>query len=257
MSVVTLTLRAALEDALELDGILPERVAELSTSGIAELPVWLGGRQHQLGELFTVAGERVANIRIVGDLTRATRIGASMTGGRVEVEGSVGDEAGMAMSGGVLLVSGSAGARLAAAGPGASKGITGGEVIVRGSAGDEIGARARRGLIVVGGNAGAQAARDIIAGTVVVFGRTGPEPGRRSKRGSLVAVGGIDVPSTYRYACTYEPPYVRLLMTYLRRTYGMAIADAAVTGLYHRHCGDIGDPGKGEILEFVAATARA
>jgi formylmethanofuran dehydrogenase subunit C len=253
MSAVTLTLREPLAEALELDGILPERVAELSSNAIAELPVWLGGRERRVGELFTVAGERAVHIRLVGDLTRATRIGAAMASGRIDVDGSVGDDAGIGMTGGVLHVSGNAGDRLGGASPGASKGMTGGEVIVRGSAGQEVGARARRGLIVVGGDAGAQAARDIIAGTVVVFGRTGAEPGRRSKRGSIVAVGGIDVPSTYRYACTYEPPFVRLLMTYLRRTYGLPIADQAVMGLYHRHCGDVGDPGKGEILEFVAA----
>jgi formylmethanofuran dehydrogenase subunit C len=155
------------------------------------------------------------------------------------------------MTGGVLTVSGSAGDRLCAATAGAAKGMTGGEAVVLGSAGRDAGARARRGLIVVGGDTGADAARDIIAGTVVVFGRTGPEPGRRSKRGSIVAVGGIDVPPTYRYACTYEPPYVRLVMTYLRRTYGLSVGDDVIGGSYRRYCGDIGHPGKGEILERV------
>jgi formylmethanofuran dehydrogenase subunit C len=254
MSLVSLALRVPLDEALELEGILPERVASLSEQEIAALPVWLGGRERQLGDLFAVNGERSAHIRLIGDLTRASRIGAGMASGRIDVEGSVGDDAGMAMAGGVLQVSGNAGDRLCAASPGAAKGMTGGEAIVRGSAGREVGARARRGLIVVGGDAGDQAARDIIAGTVVVFGRTGAEPGRRSKRGSIVAIGGIDVPSTYRYACTYEPPFVRLLMTYLRRTYRMEIAEDVVAGLYRRHCGDVGEPGKGEILELAPRT---
>lgn len=249
--MITLTLRTALADALEFDGILPERVAGLGEKEIAALPVWLAGRELQLGELFTVTGERSAHIRIEGDLSRVNRLGAGMTAGRIDVMGSVGDDAGVAMSGGTLTVAGNAGDRLCAAAPGAAKGMTGGEAIVFGAAGSETGARARRGLIVVGGDAGAQAARDIIAGTVVVFGRTGPEPGRRSKRGSIVATGGIDVPSTYRYACTYEPPYVRLLMTYLRRTYGFPVGDDVMGGSYRRHCGDAGEPGKGEILERV------
>lgn len=249
--LITLTLRAPLVDVLDLDGIHPERVAGLSEKEIAALPVWLGSREVQLGTFFTVRGHRATHIRIEGDLARVNRLGAGMSGGRMDVAGNVGDDAGMAMTGGALHISGNAGDRLCAATPGASKGMTGGEAIVLGSAGRDAGARARRGLIVIGGDTGAQTARDIIAGTVVVVGRTGDMAGLRSKRGSIVAVGGIDVPSTYQYACTYEPPYVRLLMTYLRRTYALAIRDEVVTGQYRRFCGDAGDPGKGEILERI------
>jgi hypothetical protein len=65
-----------------------------------------------------------------------------------------------------------------------------------------------------------------------------------------VAAGGIPVPATYRYACVFEPPHVRLTMTYLRRRYGLAISDDVVTGRYRRYCGDAGAPNKGEILEL-------
>jgi formylmethanofuran dehydrogenase subunit C len=251
---ITLTLRAPLEDVLEFDGIHPERVAGLTEKEIAAMPVWLGGREVQLGALFSVQGERAMHIRMKGDLARVNRLGAGMSGGRIDVIGDVGDEAGMGMTGGVLHVSGKAGDRLCAATPGASKGMAGGEAIVLGAAGREAGARARRGLIVIGGDAGAHTARDIIAGTVVVFGRTGDMPGLRSKRGSIVAVGGIDVPSTYRYACTYEPTFVRLLLLYLRRAYQLSIPDEVVASQYRRFCGDAGDPGKGEILERIADT---
>jgi len=251
--VITLTLRVPLDGQLDLDGILPERTADLDETAIAALPVSLASRACALGDLFTVRGERSAHLTFEGDLARAVRVGAGMGTGRIDVVGDVGDAAGMAMSGGVLRVSGNAGDRLCAAVPGASKGMTGGEAIVLGSAGSEAGARCRRGLIVVGGDAGPQVARDIIAGTVVVGGRTGAEPGRRNKRGSIVALGGIDVPPTYRYACTYDPPYVRLLMTYLRKTYAMAIPDSTRSSRYRRYCGDAGDPGKGEILERVDA----
>jgi formylmethanofuran dehydrogenase subunit C len=249
--MITLTLRAPLEGLLEFDGIRPDTLANLSDAEIAALPLWLGGAELELGELFTVRGEHATHLRIEGDLSQINGVGAGMTSGRIDVIGNVGDAAGMAMSGGVLHVTGNAGDRLCAASPGAAKGMTGGEAIVLGSAGSEAGARARRGLIVIGGDAGPQAARDIIAGTVVVFGRSGAEAGRRSKRGSVVAVGGIDVPPTYRYACTYQPPYVRLLMTYLRRSYSLSIAEDVIAGMYRRYCGDAGDPGKGEILERV------
>lgn len=253
--VVTLTLRAPLEQHLDLEGVDPARLADLSEKEIAKLPVWLGGRELDLGSVFAVRGERAAHVRLEGDLARAIRVGAGMSSGRIDVAGNVGDEAGLAMAGGVLTVSGSAGDRLCAAGPGAAKGMTGGEAIVMGAAGAEAGARARRGLIVVGGDTGRDTARDMIAGTVVVFGRTGAAPGRRSKRGSIVAVGGIDVPSTYRYACTYEPAFVRLVLTYLRRTYGLRVSDDAVSARYRRYCGDAGEPGKGEILERIVQPA--
>lgn len=246
--VVTLSLRAPLDRTLELNEVRTDRFAASSEKEIAFLPLWLGSQEARLGDLFNVKGERSAHIRIEGDLSRVNRLGAGMATGRIDVLGDVGHEAGMAMAGGILHVSGNAGDRFCAAAPGASKGMTGGEAIVLASAGREAGARARRGLIVVGGDTGPQAARDIIAGTVIVLGRTGADPGLGSKRGSIVAVGGIDVPSTYQYACTYEPPYVRLVMTYLRRSYELAIGDEVVTGGYRRYCGDAGDPGKGEIL---------
>jgi formylmethanofuran dehydrogenase subunit C len=129
--------------------------------------------------------------------------------------------------------------------------MTGGEIVVDGAAGADVAARARRGLVVVGGSTGPDTARSMIAGTVVVIGRTGPHPGRGSKRGSIVALDGIDVPSTYIYACTFEPPHVRLLLTYLRRTFALTVPESAVDGVYRRYCGDAGDPGKGEILELI------
>jgi hypothetical protein len=44
---------------------------------------------------------------------------------------------------------------------------------------------------------------------------------------------------------------VRLLLTYLRRRYGLEIDDRMIDGKYRRHCGDAGNPGRGEILEWI------
>jgi formylmethanofuran dehydrogenase subunit C len=272
--VVTLSLRTPLDAALEVDGVSADRFSGLAEREIAALPVWLGARAAQLGDFFAVSGERSARVRVEGpvnalanvhglaagaaggemviDGNAGRRVAAGMTGGWVEVRGHVEDEAGVAMAGGALRVTGNAGDRLGAAAPGASKGMTGGEIVVSGSAGADVAARARRGLVVVGGDVGDNAARAMIAGTLVVFGRTGAKPGRASKRGSIVAVGGIAVPVTYWYACTFEPPHVRLMMTYLRRRYGIAIDERVVNGRYRRYCGDAGNPGRGEILEWVA-----
>jgi formylmethanofuran dehydrogenase subunit C len=254
---ISLTLRMQLAGSLDLEGLTPQRCLTLGEREIAGLPVWLGGREVRLGDLFAVRGERADRIHIEGDLRLATHVAAGMSGGEVIVDGNVGDDAGAAIAGGMLFIHGSAGARLGAARPGAARGMTGGEIVVRGAAGPEAGARARRGLIVVGGDAGRDAARAMIAGTVVVLGRTGDAPGRGNKRGSIIAAGGIEVPATYRYACTYQPPHLPLTMIYLRRRYGLSIDDRLANGRYARYCGDAGDPGKGEILVLDGApTAR-
>jgi len=218
---VVLTLATPPTHPLVADCIAADRFASLGTRDIGQLPVTHGGRRAQLGDFFTVTGERSATVRV------------AMAGGRIDVHGSAGENAGGAL-------------------PGAARGMTGGEIVIRGDAGAQAGAAARRGLIVVTGDAGPQAARGMIAGTVVVFGRAGPGAGRFLKRGSIVALGAIERPATFGYACTYRPPYVALLLRYLRARYGLAIADRQVTGRYERHAGDLAELGKGEILQWVA-----
>lgn len=268
--MIRLTLRNVLDQVIEIDGLTPDRTANLSAAGIASLTVFAGSRCAAVGDFFTVQGERSDRLHIEGDLTNVDglgagcaagellihgsaghRVGAGMMGGRIDVRGDVGDEAGLGMQGGALRVTGNAGDRLGAATAGAARGMTGGEIIVSGSAGREAAARARRGLVVIGGDAGAEAARAIIAGTLVVFGRTGANPARGSKRGSLVALGGIDVPATYEYACAYQPAYIRLLLTYLHRQYGVTVDSRALDGTYNRYCGDMASLGRGEILELA------
>jgi formylmethanofuran dehydrogenase subunit C len=265
----TIALRGGLDARLDVEGLAPDRMASLSAADVARLPVWQGRRRAELGEFFDVsgsgpvvvvegdlatvdglgAGMAGGEMIIVGDV--GARVGASMKGGSITVRGSVGDDAAMAMAGGLLCVERNAGARLAAALPGAARGMSGGEVIVHGSTGTDTAARARRGLVVVGRDTGPEPGRAMIAGTLVVFGAAGALPGIGNKRGSIIAGGHIEVPPTYRYACTYFPPYVRLLMTYLSRTYGLGQAHAALGSSYRRYCGDAGIPGRGEILERV------
>jgi formylmethanofuran dehydrogenase subunit C len=232
--------------------------------------VWLGRKRAVVGDLFDVRGGRSASVRIAGDVRHVhglatgmsaggftidgdagTRLGSGMTGGVIDVLGSAGDDVGTAMAGGSIRVRGRAGDRVGAASPGASRGMTGGEIIVEGSVGSDAGARMRRGLLFVGGDAGARTARSVIAGTVAVIGRVGEEPAFASKRGSLIACGGVSVPVTYRYACDYEPPHVRLIFTYVARRYGVAVSRGFIDGRYRRHCGDAGTVAKGEILEWI------
>jgi formylmethanofuran dehydrogenase subunit C len=248
---VTLTLAGQPEHALLADCIAADRFAGLDAKAIAELPVVHGGRPGRLEEFFKVRGGHSSVVRIEGDIPWVNAIGAGMAGGELTIEGSVGRDLGLAMSGGRIDVRGHAGDNVGGALPGAARGMSGGEIIVRGDAGDEAGARMRRGLVVVMGDGGRAMGEGMIAGTVVVFGKAGSGAGRFLKRGSIIALAPIDRPGTFRYACTYRPPHVALLLRYLRTRAGVPVADRQVTGRYERYSGDFAELGKGEILQWV------
>jgi formylmethanofuran dehydrogenase subunit C len=272
-SSITLTLRARPARTIEVDGITGDRMAALSEHEIAKMQVWAGRESSRVGDFFDVKGGHSSSVRIEGDLDRVDGLGAAMEGGElivtgragrnvgrgmsgglIVVHGDVGDDAGVAMSGGVLRVHGGAGDRLGGALPGAARGMTGGEIVVSGAAGAAAATRCRRGVIVAG-SAGPDAGEAMIAGTLVVLGAAGERPGRGNRRGSIIAAGSIEPPDTYRYACTFQPPHVRLLLTHLHRRFGLPIGRELVEGCYRRFCGDVGEPGRGEILQWSRTCA--
>jgi formylmethanofuran dehydrogenase subunit C len=255
-AAVVLSLRAALDAQLDMGGVTPGRCADLSAKEIAALPIWQGGVRARVGDFFDVRGERSTRIDIDGDLSRASGVGAAMASGMLHVHGNVGDDAGQAMSGGVLRVDGQAGDRVGGGTPGAAKGMTGGEIVVFGSIGGSSGALMRRGLVAVAGSMGDYAGRGMIAGTLLALGPVGQLPGAGNKRGSIIAAGGVTMPSSYRFACSYEPPHVRLLLTSLRRRFGFPCDPGLLAGRFDRYCGDAGDPGKGEILVWTGYADR-
>jgi formylmethanofuran dehydrogenase subunit C len=248
---IVLTLATAPAHALIADCIAPDRFAALGATAIAALPVLHGGRRARLGDFFRVAGDRSATVRIEGNLEQVERVGAGMAGGELVIEGNVGRDLGLAMAGGRIDVSGAAGDNAGGARPGASRGMTGGEIVIRGNAGATVGARMRRGMVVVTGNGGRGVGTGMIAGTVVLFGKAGPSAGRFLKRGSIIALGSIERPATFRYACTYRPPHVALLLRYVRSRYGLPVAHRYIIGRYDRYSGDMAELGKGEILTWV------
>lgn len=250
---VVLTLRAPLEHALDASCIAPDRFATLGEREISALPVQHNGRAGMLGDFFTVHGERAARVRIVGSLDRADGIGTGMSGGELAIQGNVGRDLGLAMSGGTIDLHGNAGVNAGGARPGAARGITGGEVIIRGSVEGSVAAGMRRGLIVVTGDAGRGAGRGVIAGTLVVFGQIAAGAGRFLKRGSIVGFQEMERPTTFRFACTFRPPHLPVLFQYLRRQYGLPVAEGYITGRYHRYSGDLAELGRGEILQWAGA----
>jgi len=203
-----------------------------------------------LGELCEVRGKAAGRVRFEGDFALADRLAAGLQEGEVVIEGNVGREVGLGMAGGSVEVRGNAGSRAAGAAPELKRGMSGGELVVRGSAGPEVGAGMRRGLVAIGGSVAGHAGMSTIAGTVVILGDAGPSPGLWSKRGSILALGPVSIPPTYRYACTYQPTHVRVILTRLRARYGLPIEERHIEGLYRRYSGDLAELGRGEILAW-------
>lgn len=252
MTEATLTLRAPLRGRVDASGVAWAALPGLASAAIAAEALWVEGEGAvALGDLFEVRGAHAPRLRLVGDLSLMDGIGTGLAGGVLIVDGDAGGYVGRRMSGGLIEVRGSVGPRAGAAEPGAKRGMTGGEILIRGSAGPEAGAGTRRGLIVVEGDAAEGAARGMLAGSVIVFGALGPDPGLFSRRGSIVALGPYVPPAPYRYACTYRPPHVRVTLTYLRARHRVPVTAGQVAGAYRRYSGDLAELGAGEILAWT------
>ena len=253
MSGLLVRLTAPLPAPADFAAVLAGAWTGLPDADLAARPVELAGRGAvPLGELCSVSGVPDGSIRFEGDFRGAVRLAAGLAEGTVLIDGHAGDEVGLGMAGGAIEVRGDAGARAGAAAPEARRGMTGGELVVHGSVGEGAGARMRRGLLAVGGTVGHHAGAGMLAGTVVAFGPLGPAAGLWSKRGSLVALDGVTIPSTYRYACIYQPVHLRVIFVRLRERFGLPVEDRHVSGRYRRYSGDLADLGKGEILAWTA-----
>jgi len=267
--------------AIEFDGIVPDRVADLRVDAIAGLPIRADGQACAVGDLFHIEGDGGdGRLECRGDFSRVHGVGAGMTRGHVEVGGDVGRHAGSGMTGGTLrihggagdwlaagmaggevIVDGDAGDNAAAAVPGAALGMRGGLVVVRGSAGCLVGSRLRRGIVAIGGACGRGAGLEMRAGTVIVGGRVGRHAGLGMRRGSLVLLSPDDpaspgprdlppdwLPPGFTLGRTWSPGFLPLLFRRLQRTGWPPLP--AVAGWTQWH-GDAASGGRGEILRPV------
>lgn len=259
----TLTRRESSPIPLDVTGILPETVANLSALEVAKLPVLFGNRREELGEHFdvkpgsTVAPKR-ADIQFAGDTRNVHNIGKGMTGGFIYSENDVGRHAGAQMSGGQLVLDGGAGDWLGAemrggylearstvgdcvgaAYRGSRRGMTGGTIFLRWAAGHELGLLMRRGTIIVEGDTGEFTGASMIAGTIAVRGKLGARAGAGMKRGTILALGGVaEISVGMRYSCEYSPT----LLPLLGKTLNLPVPDRV-------HCfrGDVLTGGRGEL----------
>lgn len=252
--------------SIDLDGIVPDRLAGLDAAAIGRLPVRADGRVRELGALFAISGDGSdGGLECRGDFSRVHGVAAGMRSGRVDVLGPVGRHAGRGMAGGTLTVAGdagdwlaaelsggevfiagAAGDNVAAALPGSRLGMRGGLVVVRGPVGHLAGARMRRGILAIGGDCGAGVAFEMRAGTVVVAGRVGPHPGLGMSRGSLVALGTAPaLPPTFVAGAVWQPPFLAVL---LRRLASAGFPAGRTDGPWRQWHGDSLAGGRGEVL---------
>jgi formylmethanofuran dehydrogenase subunit C len=258
---------------VEVEGITPDAVGDLSPSEIELLPIQHGNEQRPLAEFFSVSGDAAdGQMRWEGDLSTVHWIGAKMTGGRVHVAGSAGRHVGSEMQGGEIVVDGDAsdwvggemhggfirvrgraGHLAGSAYRGSVRGMTGGLILIHGDAGNEVGHTMRRGLVAIGGRLGDLAGFNMLAGSVLCFGEAGIRHGAGMRRGTLGFFGG-DSPEmlpSFRRGCRCRPGILSVIFAQLRRhDFPLpADADRPEVDLYH---GDMIAGGRGEILVGVA-----
>ncbi len=272
--MLKLTLRVSSSIPLELDGITPDRVANLSPLEVGKLPVYHGNRCEELGQFFdidtrTTTAPRRADIQFAGDTGNVKGIGAGMssgfiyvendagmhagarmTGGELIIDSGAGDWLGAEMSGGYIEVRHTAGNQVGAAYRGSRRGMTGGVILCRGGAGDELGLLLRRGLIVVEGGCGEFAGASMIAGTIVLLGEIGGRLGAGMKRGTILAAQEPQLPPSFRFACEYRPSVLPLLGARLRQ---LGVTAKPGNGLAKCYRGDMLTGGRGEVLVLPAA----
>lgn len=263
-----LTYQADTKIPVEVEGLLPRAVRELSLPQIERFEIFHGNEKRPLGDFFSASGSASDNrIEFAGNLAgvhwigahldegmilvdgdAGRHVGSEMTGGEIHVTGNAGDWLGGEMHGGLIHVRANAGDHVGAAYRGSKRGMTGGTLLVEGTAGDEIGHTMRRGLIAVGG-CGDFAAINMIAGTILVFGPCGIRPAAGMRRGTL-GLFGDDAPSllpTFRAGSQVRPLVIELLLRELRRL-NYPVPQRASRGSYQMFHGDLVTVGRGEIL---------
>ncbi len=265
---LTLKLHTAPEVPLEADCISPDRFNSLNSSDIANLTVFHGNRQQQLGDFFNCTGEFDGEIQIEGDLGNVKHVGAAMSqgriviagdigvhtgatmrGGEIMIEGNAGDWLGPEMLGGRITVKGNAGHMVGSGYRGSTVGMQGGEILVHGDVKNETGHCLRRGLIAIGGNAGDFTGVNMLAGTIIVLGEMGIRAGAGMKRGSIICQRKTDLIPTFSYSCHFQPVIAGHYFRYLNNQ-GFDIDDALLNGEFERWCGDAVELNRGEVLFY-------
>ena len=267
MSMPTLKLRAPLNRRIDMSPFIPELIADKSADEIARIPVWLGNRQVDTGELFEISGNPSEVLLIQSESDKLDMIGAAMkqgsilvegnagaylgcamAGGEIRVTGDTGTAAGCAMRAGDLAIEGNAGDFLGGALTGERQGMRGGRISVQGDSGDRAGDLMRRGTILIGGNTGDYCASRMVAGTIIAIGQCGRHTGTAMRRGTLITSNKpASLPATFNSNGIHSLSFLTLLRQQVATLAGFSgLTEMGVE--VERWVGDLSCDGKGEIL---------
>ena len=153
------------------------------------------------------------------------------------------------MKSGLIRIHGNAGGQIGAAYRGSRLGMRAGTIIVDGTAGLEVGMRMRRGTIVVGGVVRDFAGLQMKGGTIVMLSGAEIRTGAWMNRGTIISLKQLSVMPTFAYSGTYNPTFINLYAKKLA-SFGIHLPYRPSEGSYQRYSGDMGVPGKGELLVF-------
>lgn len=265
MSALTLKLRAAPDQRLDLSNLSPGKLAAMSQGEIEHVTVGTGRRPAKLGDLFALSGTPGDTLVIEGSTSRVDGIGTGLDQGTMIVEGDAGAYAGRLMRGGRLEIRGGTGPFLASglrggliiaatAGDlvgaprvGERFGMLGGIVIVRGDVGERAGDRMRRGTIIAKGRFGPSAGSRMMGGTLWTEAGYGAGPGPLMRRGTLIGPSVERLLPTFNDAGVHDLNILRIMSRYFAETLG-DLAPPPLPAKVRRVAGDLATIGKGEIL---------
>lgn len=271
MAKLIFTLRCSLYQHVDVSPLIPEHLVSLSLRELSSIPLQVGNRCFQTGELFAIEKQSKEALSLIfqgAHTAKLDYVGCKMTSGDILVEGDAGSYTGMQVKGGRLVIKGSVGAYaacemqggqviiskeagdfLGSGRPGRQKGMSGGVVLVKGKVGDRAGDQMRRGTLLIEGSAGTYLGSRLIAGTIGVLGEVGEHIGYGMKRGTLLlATSPTDLPITFDDCGIHTLGFIPLLLKGFSGL-GTCFSEMCDTlKRVRRYTGDLSNLGKGEIL---------
>lgn len=266
--VLTLTLKEASNERVDLSPLTPDKLKGQSLKQIAAIEINKGGRMVPAGSVFDIDGKAGDELVIAKSNDKLDEIGANMTAGSITIKGNAGNGVGRNMQNGEILVKGDAGNNvgsgmkngkieilgnagdyLGGVSIGARQGMRGGTILVTGNAGDRMAERMRRGLIIVQGDTGSYTGANMMAGTLVVLGKLGQFAGFGLNRGTIITQHKPQtLLSTFNDCGEFEMNFLNLLFRELPKLGRRYSFFKELSPYARRYAGDLGVDGKGELL---------
>ena len=267
MSALTLTLKYAPDQRVDMSPLACHLLNGLALADIAALILQCGKRKLRVDELFSLEGFDTHNIVIKNSMDKLDFIGKELDGGsisvvgdagaylgfglkagEIKVAGNVGLYAACEMKKGYLEISGNAGDFLGAALPGNKMGMKGGTILVKGNVGERAGDHMRRGNILIEGNAGDYCGSRMTAGTIAVMGQTGRYLGYAMRRGTLLLWNQPQLSASFNDCGAHTLAFLPILFASFKPL-NSRFADASLAfNRVRRYAGDMSEMGRGEVL---------